>query len=338
MRCSCRTSSLHSFVQSLTGFRLGAPALGLHRARLGLHRDLASTLISGTFTRPLTSHTALLSSRQPHSHASLDSSTQDGQSTSSAHHSEPAAAEPPAAHIDKAKQSGAVLDFSPESIDSILSSLDGSDGKSAASRPRPRSRPRDAGDAPEPSAPKHRFHIRKILPSTHKGVSEKDRPTDKKLNQLPPPKKEGWQIQKQALAEKFPEGWSPRKRLSPDALAGIRALHNQFPEEYTTEVLANKFEVSAEAIRRILKSKWTPDAEEEEDRQRRWFNRGKQIWSHMAELGKKPPRKWRREGVVRAPHWNEKRAPQTGWPYSPHRDPKARKEGGAQTRASGRFI
>lgn len=122
-----------------------------------------------------------------------------------------------------------------------------------------------------------------------------------------PPKKENWQLQKAALKEKFPEGWSPRKRLSPDALAGIRALHQQFPEEYTTEVLANKFEVSPEAIRRILKSKWEPQPEEEMERQERWFNRGKRIWSAWAEEGKKPPTKWRQEGITRDPSFHEQR-------------------------------
>ncbi|XXG97178.1 Golgi membrane exchange factor (Ric1p-Rgp1p) subunit [Hypoxylon texense] len=126
-----------------------------------------------------------------------------------------------------------------------------------------------------------------------------------------PTKKEEWQVQKSALQQKFPTGWSPRKRLSPDALDGIRALHAQFPEDYTTEVLAAKFEVSPEAIRRILRSRWTPRPEEEEDRQARWFNRGKNIWSHMAALGRKPPRRWRKEGIVRDPVWNEPRGPRT---------------------------
>lgn len=106
-----------------------------------------------------------------------------------------------------------------------------------------------------------------------------------------------WAAQKAALKEKFPEGWRPRKKLSPDALNGIRALHQQFPDTYTTEVLANKFEVSPEAIRRILRSKWEASPEEEEDRERRWHNRGVNIWQHYAAIGKKPPVKWRDAGV-----------------------------------------
>ncbi len=96
-----------------------------------------------------------------------------------------------------------------------------------------------------------------------------------------------------------PPRLGPRKRLSPDALEGIRALNGQFPDVYTAAVLAKRFEVSPEAVRRILKSTWKPTAAEEEDRQERWFSRGKQVWTRWAELGKKPPRRWRDEGVKR---------------------------------------
>ena len=110
--------------------------------------------------------------------------------------------------------------------------------------------------------------------------------------------REPWQIQKSALTDKFgSSGWSPRKRLSPDALEGIRALHAQYPEKYTTPELAQRFEVSPEAIRRILKSKWRPNDDEETDRRRRWDKRGVAIWSQMVETGVKPPRKWRQMGV-----------------------------------------
>ncbi|KAH8811657.1 hypothetical protein F5884DRAFT_284006 [Xylogone sp. PMI_703] len=113
------------------------------------------------------------------------------------------------------------------------------------------------------------------------------------------PQREHWQIQKEALKKKFPEGWNPKKRLSPDALMGIRALHAQMPEQCTTETLAKTFQVSVEAIRRILKSNWTADADEEADRQSRWFRRGERVWSRYAELGVKPPKKWRELGIGR---------------------------------------
>lgn len=121
---------------------------------------------------------------------------------------------------------------------------------------------------------------------------------------VPQSKEALWKSQRVALKEKFPEGWRPRKRLSPDALTGIRALNAQFPETYTTTALAKKFEVSPEVIRRILRSKWTPSVEEEENRNERWFRRGKSVWETRAALGIKPPQKWRHEGIARDPTYH----------------------------------
>ena len=110
--------------------------------------------------------------------------------------------------------------------------------------------------------------------------------------------REPWQTQKKSLSEKFGStGWLPRKRLSPDTLEGIRALHAQYPDKFTTPILADQFKVSPEAIRRILKSKWRPKDGEEEERRRRWERRGENIWSQMVEMGIKPPKKWREMGV-----------------------------------------
>ncbi|KAG0646224.1 Required for respiratory growth [Hyphodiscus hymeniophilus] len=124
-----------------------------------------------------------------------------------------------------------------------------------------------------------------------------------------PPTREHWQIDKDALKAKFPDGWRPLRRLSPDALSGIRALHAQDPVQYTTAVLANSFEVSPEAMRRILKSKWSPKPEEESDRLRRWNNRGKSVYSRYVELGVlKPPKKWRDMGIGKGkPEWMVKK-------------------------------
>ena len=127
--------------------------------------------------------------------------------------------------------------------------------------------------------------------------------TKEKEQWIPPPR-EHWQLDKAALKEKFPEGWNPLKKLSPDALAGIRALHAQSPEQYTTTVLASNFKISPEAIRRILKSRWAPSAEEETDRQRRWLNRGKSVYTRHADLGQKPPKMWRDMGIGKGkPDW-----------------------------------
>ena len=104
----------------------------------------------------------------------------------------------------------------------------------------------------------------------------------------PPKQKEPWQIQKEALKRKFPTGWAPPKKLSPDAMEGIRHLHHIAPDQFTTPVLAEEFKVSPEAIRRILKSKWRPSGEELEERRKRWEKRHDRIWSHLSELGLRP--------------------------------------------------
>ncbi|KAL9124039.1 MAG: hypothetical protein Q9217_006592 [Psora testacea] len=118
-----------------------------------------------------------------------------------------------------------------------------------------------------------------------------DHTATSRISQWP---REQWQVQKKALSQKFgSSGWQPRKRLSPDALSGIRALHAQDPDKFATPVLADHFQISAEAIRRILKSKWRPNEVEEEERRERWEKRGENIWSQRSQLGIKPPKKWR---------------------------------------------
>jgi len=108
-------------------------------------------------------------------------------------------------------------------------------------------------------------------------------------------------INKAALQKKFQgEKWSPRKKLSPDTMDGIRHLHKQAPDKFTTPVLADHFKISPEAVRRILKSKWRPSDEEYEDRMRRWEKRGETIWTNLVDLGVRPPKRWRDMGVGKA--------------------------------------
>lgn len=104
-------------------------------------------------------------------------------------------------------------------------------------------------------------------------------------------KREPWQVQKDALKEKFQDGWNPQKKLSPDAVDGIRQLHALKPDDFTTPVLADQFKISPEAVRRILKSRWRPSEAEMDDRRKRWEKRHDKIWSQMAELGLRPKRK-----------------------------------------------
>ena len=115
--------------------------------------------------------------------------------------------------------------------------------------------------------------------------------TQNKSARPPTVKKEPWQAQKEALQKKFgSEGWNPRKKLSPDTIDGIRALNQQYPDKYPTPVLAEKFKVSAEAIRRILKSKWRPSPEKAAERRERWARRHDRIWDQQAAIGLRPAR------------------------------------------------
>ncbi|KAK5175730.1 Required for respiratory growth protein 9 mitochondrial [Saxophila tyrrhenica] len=112
-------------------------------------------------------------------------------------------------------------------------------------------------------------------------------------------KRDPWKVQKEALVNKFGEtGWKPRKRLSPDTLEGIRALHKSDTAAYSTAKLSEQFKITPEAIRRILKSKWRPNEDEVEKRRQRWEKRGVKKWEEMSQQGAKPPARWRAEGVM----------------------------------------
>ncbi|PLB47811.1 hypothetical protein P170DRAFT_437550 [Aspergillus steynii IBT 23096] len=132
-----------------------------------------------------------------------------------------------------------------------------------------------------------------VDPKTSKSSRTKKRSDVGQTHSQPKPKKkrEHWQIQKSALQDKFKDGWNPVKKLSPDALDGIRHLHSIAPEKFTTPVLAEQFEVSPEAIRRILKSKWRATEAELESRRQRWEKRHDRIWSHLTQLGLRPKTK-----------------------------------------------
>ena len=96
---------------------------------------------------------------------------------------------------------------------------------------------------------------------------------------------EAWKVQKAALQKKFGTGWAPRKKLSPKARDWVKELHSSAPE-LTTEKLSEIFKVSPEAIRRILRSKWTPSPEQEQARERRWLKRRENIWERWIDIGR----------------------------------------------------
>src|ERR1700679_3577502 len=106
-----------------------------------------------------------------------------------------------------------------------------------------------------------------------------------------------WAQHRASLKAKFPEGWGPPHKLSRAAMDGLRALHAHDPDTFTTPVLANKFRVSPEAVRRILRSKWQPTKEQTVrllERERR--DRQDRIRSKIAlERAGETERKWRRK-------------------------------------------
>jgi Neugrin len=71
---------------------------------------------------------------------------------------------------------------------------------------------------------------------------------------------------------------------------GLRELHMLDPETFTTPVLAERFRVSPEAVRRILKSKWEPTREqrarfaEKERRQREQYIQASRLEEMMRQM------------------------------------------------------
>ncbi len=283
MSCTCRTTALRLFVRGLAQLHI-APAGAIHTVPQWQHRALSGIATTVGPRRPLPSR--LTRRRALHQSCLHYEVSQTAAVTSTEYEGQ-----------------------QPEEKGGLESAFEDEE----TSTPDPRStKRRRYNSLKDPNGTPAVVQSRKKTPKspsdsvsreTRTGRKSRTKPSPPEKHQTEddytPPKREEWQVQKTALQEKFSEGWRPHKRLSPDALDGIRALHQQYPDMFTTEVLAMRFEVSPEAIRRILKSKWRPTADEEERRRERWFSRGKQIWTRWAELGKKPPQKWRSEGVHR---------------------------------------
>lgn len=51
-------------------------------------------------------------------------------------------------------------------------------------------------------------------------------------------------------------GWSPKKKLSIPAMAGLKRLHAEDPEKFSVDVLSEKFGISHEAVKRVIGSKF----------------------------------------------------------------------------------
>lgn len=98
-----------------------------------------------------------------------------------------------------------------------------------------------------------------------------------------PPTPEQWRRHRETIKQSFPEGWNPTRKLSRDAMDGLRSIHAFDSDTFSCAVLADKFQISPEAVRRILRSKWEPSREKRSrlaERERRsredWIARKRQ--------------------------------------------------------------
>ncbi|GAA5977884.1 hypothetical protein JCM11641_006099 [Rhodosporidiobolus odoratus] len=76
-----------------------------------------------------------------------------------------------------------------------------------------------------------------------------------------------WKRHRQTMLKKFPGGWEPPKRISREAMDLIRTLARDDPQKYTVSALAQKFKISPEAVRRIVKSRFELPPEEKTRRE-----------------------------------------------------------------------
>ena len=107
-----------------------------------------------------------------------------------------------------------------------------------------------------------------------------------------------WAQHRASMKTKFPEGWAPPHKLSRAAMDGLRALHTHDPDTFTTPVLADKFRISPEAVRRILRGKWQPTEEQRArllERERRHRQDRIQSKRAMGRMGGAES-KWRKTG------------------------------------------
>lgn len=96
-------------------------------------------------------------------------------------------------------------------------------------------------------------------------------------NEGPHEKLPDWKKQTLALKQKFGgERWNPAKKLSRAEMEGMRVLRDRFPQ-LTASELAERYKVSPEVVRRILKSKWQPNETEMVRIHERWKRRGERI-------------------------------------------------------------
>lgn len=94
----------------------------------------------------------------------------------------------------------------------------------------------------------------------------------RKDQSLPP-----WKRQLYGLREKFDgESWNPKKKLSREAMEGIRLLKQHMPHMNSGDI-AKMFKIPTESVRRILKTKWQPSEQEMDKMAERWVRRGERV-------------------------------------------------------------
>lgn len=93
-----------------------------------------------------------------------------------------------------------------------------------------------------------------------------------------------WKRQMFALKEKFSQGWDPKRKLSRDEMDRLREIKAGEPSISLNE-LSERFRISPEAVRRIVKSRWRPNKEESAKVQQRWLRRGERLGSWSSSMG-----------------------------------------------------
>jgi len=121
----------------------------------------------------------------------------------------------------------------------------------------------------------------------------------KKIHRQPTPS--NYRAHRETLKKVFPEGWSPPHKLSRQAMDGLRVLHMHDPETFTTPVLANKFRISPEAVRRILKSRWEPTTEQRARLVRREM-KDKEEWIRQRRIAERKELQGLEEARIREEH------------------------------------
>ncbi|KAF8552088.1 hypothetical protein OG21DRAFT_1511944 [Imleria badia] len=146
-------------------------------------------------------------------------------------------------------------------------------------------------------------------------LTEDEPPSPPKKRPAAAPTPEQWRRHREEIKKAFPDGWSPTRKVSRDAMDGLRSLHAFDKDTFSCAVLADKFKISPEAVRRILRSKWEPSREKRArlaERERRsredWItsrrqeekDRATQILSEARQDDKPRPRQWSRSTRVKS--------------------------------------